>query len=85
MSMIKREEDKASNHLGAIIGLSNETETVWKLMNRIMCWSSCYYCSYRPHYRFREEEESEEVLDGNGEDVNITNTKYVFPLSTRRD
>ena len=28
MSMIKREEDKASNHLGAIIGLSFKTETV---------------------------------------------------------
>jgi len=84
MSMIKREEDKASNHLGAIIGLSTLPAIECELMDRIMCWSSCYYCSYRPHYCVRQEEEGEEVLDGNG-DMNITNAKYVFPLFTRRD
>jgi len=82
MSMIKREEDKASNHLGAIIGLSSLPAIECELINRIVCWSSCYYCSYRSHYRVRQEEESEEVLDGNGEDMNITNTKYVFLLYT---
>jgi hypothetical protein len=46
-------------------------------MDRIMCWCSCYYCSYRPSYRFRQEEESEKVLNGN-EEIVMTNNR-TFP------
>lgn len=77
VSLMKR-EDKASDHLGVIIGTSPFSLSLSsKLINRIMCWGSCYYCSYRTHNRFRQEEESEKVLNGNEESV-ITN-KRTFP------
>jgi hypothetical protein len=70
MSMIKREEDKASNHLGAIIGnLSCKPAMEGELTSRIMYRSSCYYRFDRPYYRSGQKEESEEVANGDGESM----------------
>jgi hypothetical protein len=87
MSLIKR-EDKASDHLGVIIGTSPFSllpAMECALMNRFMCWSSCYYRSYRTPYRFCKEEESEKALDWNREDMNITKTSTfptIYPTKT---